>query len=122
MTGLKGLAVPGKLILSSANESEALNYSEGLVPFPLYSDASVSPDSPLGKNLSGYMDQRGEVVIQPREIDKPGPFRGGLARVLLYEKAPNRKGKSGLIEATGQFLEEKYAYIDRAGRFVWRQP
>lgn len=96
-----------------SNESENWNYSEGLVPFPVYSK---------DKNLNGYMNQKGEIVIQPREIYNPGPFRGGLARVYLYEKSVYREGKSGILPKPGEFQEEKIGYIDKTGRFVWRAP
>lgn len=73
-------------------------YSEGLVPFLLYSE---------GKTLRGYMDQRGEVVVQPTNLNKVGPFRGGIARASFYVK-----GDPG--------SEEDYGYIDKSGRFIWR--
>jgi len=71
-------------------------YSEGLVPFYLYSE---------GKHLHGYMDRTGRVVIEPREFNKIGPFLGGLARVFV-------KGDEGSLD--------DYGYIDKTGKFVWR--
>jgi hypothetical protein len=72
-------------------------YSEGLVPFHLYSE---------GKHLRGYMDRTGKVVIEPRECNRVGPFVGGLARVHVdgFEGHPN----------------EDYGYINKKGQFVWR--
>lgn len=72
-------------------------YSEGLVPFYLYSE---------GKHLRGYMDQRGKVVIAPREYNKIGPFLGGVARVYV-------QGDEGS-------LSPNYGYIDKTGQFIWR--
>jgi len=71
-------------------------YSEGLVPFRVYSE---------GKTLHGYMDQHGKVVIEPRAANKIGPFLGGLARVYV-------RGDEG--------SSEDYGYIDKTGQFVWR--
>jgi hypothetical protein len=71
-------------------------YSEGLVPFYLYSE---------GKHLHGYMDQKGHVVIEPRAFTKIGPFLGGLARVFV-------QGDEG--------SSNDYGYINKTGQFVWR--
>lgn len=72
-------------------------YSEGLVPFYIYSDE--------GKPLHGYMDRSGKVVIEPREFNKIGPFLGGLARVYV-------KGDEG--------SSSDYGYINKTGQFIWR--
>lgn len=69
-------------------------YSEGLVPFVVYDG---------DRTLRGYMNQRGESVIQPGEFNEVGPFVGGLARVQV----------SGISA-------EAYGYIDRTGKFIWR--
>lgn len=70
-------------------------YSEGLVPFMVYE----------GKPHYGYMDQRGKIVIEPREFNKVGPFVGGLARVYV-------KGDEG--------SSSDYGYINKTGQFIWR--
>jgi WG containing repeat len=42
----------------------------------------------------GYIDERGEIAIEPR-FDRAGPFRQGLAEVIVVDKAGviNRKGE-----------------------------
>jgi hypothetical protein len=86
-------------------------YSEGLVPFPVYSE---------DKYLWGYMNQRGEVVIKPKGVRWVGPFVGGVARVLFYEKLNYPEGKGGYFDKESkQFIEGKDGYINRAGQFIW---
>lgn len=81
-----------------SNELMDWRYSEGLVPFLVYSGE---------KTLRGYMNRRGEVVIQPAEFGRVWPFVGGVARVAF--------------EVNGDpAWEEDYGYIDRTGRFIWR--
>lgn len=72
-------------------------YSEGLVPFYVYTAE--------GKPLHGYMDRNGKVVIEPRALNKIGPFLGGLARVYV-------NGDEG--------SSDDYGYINKAGQFIWR--
>ena len=71
-------------------------YSEGLVPFYLYSES---------KHLHGYMDRTGRVVIEPREFNKSGPFVGGVARVFVH-------GEEG--------SSDDYGYINKTGQYIWR--
>jgi len=70
-------------------------YSEGLVPFFLYRG-----DRPLW----GYMDQKGKVVIEPREFNRVGPFVGGVAWVEIRDFG----------------MQQDWGYTDRQGRFIWR--
>lgn len=97
VTGVNGRTFSRGLpeLFSYANELEDWRYSEGLVPFIVYSS---------GRVLQGYMDRRGEVAIRPAEFDRVGPFVGGLARV----------------EFASPGLVGEYGYIDKTGRFVWR--
>jgi hypothetical protein len=65
-------------------------FSEGRVVIQAWHEGAADPSY-------GYMDTRGEMVIQPR-FEKAQPFQDGLARVRL-------RGND--------------AYIDRQGRTVW---
>lgn len=105
---------PAGFVIASTSALNDWAYSEGLVPFVIYSGKRV---------LRGYMDRTGRVAIEPKEFDTAGPFRGGLARVTFFEGAEYRKGRTGYFDqVTRQYMAEKYGYIDRAGRFVWREP
>lgn len=104
---------PGGFVIASTSALNNWRYSEGLVPFSVYSGKKV---------LRGYMGRSGEVVIKPAEFNSAGPFRGGLARVTFFESAEHREGRPGHFDrVTKQFMAEKYGYIDRAGRFIWRE-
>lgn len=70
-------------------------YSEGLVPFVVYVNK---------RPRWGYMDQKGNVAIEPREFNQVGPFAGGVAWVEIKDMG----------------MEQDYGYIDRTGRFIWR--
>jgi hypothetical protein len=97
---------------ASSFELQDLRYSEGLVFFVVHVG---------NKTLRGYMDRRGNVVIAPRELSEAGPFAGGIARIAFYEKSDSNWQKApGYIDSTGQFMEEKYGYIDRTGWIIWR--
>ena len=97
VTEAQGYAPPDVFSRTFANPYGDWRYSEGLVSFRVYRE---------GKTLHGYMDRKGEVVIEPREFNKAEPFSGGLARVHV-------KGFEG-------YPEEDYGYIDKTGQFVWR--
>lgn len=71
-------------------------YSEGLVPFFIYSGDQA---------LYGYMNRRGQVVIKPRDFEHVGPFVGGVALVVFH-------GNSTPIE--------DYGYINKKGVLIWR--
>jgi WG containing repeat len=71
-------------------------YSEGLVPFFIYSGDQA---------LHGYMNRRGQVVIEPRDFEQVGPFVGGVALVVFH-------GNSTLME--------DYGYINKKGVLIWR--
>lgn len=104
--------LPTDLSLVYTHGNRDWRYSEGLVPFVAYDSDRV---------LWGYMNRRGEVVIKPRELSKAGPFSGGVAYVSFYEKSSYAEGKLGYVDRkSGQFMEEKYGYIDKTGRFIWR--
>lgn len=98
VTGVQGHSFsPGlREFFGYTNQLLDWRYSEGLVPFIIYSGE---------KTLRGYMNQRGEVVIKPGEFNAAGPFVGGLARVSFYVDGYTGSG---------------YGYIDRKGQFIWR--
>lgn len=107
----KGLSFSLSWLLYSYGR-QGWKFSEGLAPFLRYDGERV---------LHGYLNRSGEVVIEPAEWSKAGPFVGGLARVIYYEQSDAKPGTvSGYVDKAGRFIEEKYGYIDRAGRFVWR--
>lgn len=102
VTGVNGLSFSGELGVVYSSESYDWRYSEGLVPFLIINNK---------RYLRGYMDQRGAVVIKPRgdeDFGKLGPFLGGVALVHFFVN-----GRDGVLE--------KLAYIDRSGRFIWRE-
>lgn len=70
-------------------------YSEGLVPFFVYSGE---------RTLWGYMDQKGHVVIEAKPYNRVGRFFGGVAWVEIRDFG----------------MEQDYGYIDKQGRFIWR--
>lgn len=81
--------------------AEAQEFSEGLAQFIISAE---------GRYMRGYMDRGGKVVIGPRGAEELGilsPFVGGVALVIFYEK-------------TASGTSEKYGYIDKRGRFIWR--
>lgn len=78
-----------------ANEYQDWRYSEGLIPFFVYSPK---------RGLHGYMNRHGKVVIEPRDFERVGPFVGGVARVVFY----------------GNSFAENYGYINKTGRLIWR--
>lgn len=87
-------------------------FSEGLISF-------VKSDG--NKTLRGYMDRDGKVLIPPRELDDAGPFQRGVGRIEFYEKSDADWTQArGYRDSTGQFWEQKYGYIDRSGRIIWR--
>lgn len=100
VTEVDGLDLSSGLpeLISYANEYFDWRYSEGLVPFIIYSG---------NRALRGYMNQRGQVVIKPRDFGKVGPFVGGIAWVAF-----NSPGDST--------FQEDYGYIDKQGQFIWR--
>lgn len=71
-------------------------YSEGLVPFFIYSG---------DKALRGYMNHRGQVVIKPQDFEQVGPFIGGVAFVVFHGNSNYR---------------EDYGYINKMGVLIWR--
>jgi hypothetical protein len=71
-------------------------YSEGLAPFFIYSG---------GRALRGYMNRRGQVVIEPRDFEHVGPFVGGVASVVFHGHST---------------FKEDYGYINKKGVLIWR--
>lgn len=102
VTGINGQSFPARTEIIYTDEILDWRYSEGLVPFILYVE---------NKFMRGYMDRSGRVVIKLQRDDEFGtlnPFSGGVAMVYLFVQ-----GKRG--------EEQKYGYIDKTGRFLWRQ-
>lgn len=80
------------------------DFAEGL--------ATVSVKTSDGVKL-GYINRRGKLVVKPRFFNVY-PFLGGLA--VVYEAVgPER-------DTYGQPKKSFWGYIDRTGRYVWRQP
>jgi hypothetical protein len=101
VTGVGGHAFPVELGTIYSDETVDWRYSEGLVFCFVYSE---------GTDLRGYMDQRGEIVIKPRDYHEFGtlnPFSGGVALVYSYL-------------TTGSVTKRHYGYIDKTGHFIWR--
>jgi len=113
VTGLNSKQFSADFAAPAASfELEDLRYSEGLVSFVVHVGNRV---------LRGYMDRGGNIVVGPKELSEAEPFRGRIARVSFYEKSDSNWQKApGYIDSAGQFMEEKYGYIDRTGRFIWR--
>lgn len=60
----------------------------------------------------GYIDRRGRFVIGPR-FDEAQPFQGALAQVAMGV---------GVRATPEWYTHRRYGYINRTGRYVWRQP
>lgn len=101
VTGLNGAAFPAELQFIYTDETQDWRYSEGLVQCFIVV---------AGEERRGYMDRRGEIVIEPRgnrEFGFINRFSGGLALIYSVTLGDPDGGRS-------------YGYIDRTGRFVWR--
>jgi hypothetical protein len=99
-----------------ASESEYryrnMRFSEGLVSFVRYDGNKI---------LRGYMDRDGKVIIPAREWSVAGVFQGGVARMEFYEKTDaDLQQVNGYRDGAGQVWEQKYGYIDRTGKIIWR--
>lgn len=107
-----GKVHPGGILLAAKSRLVDSRFSEGLVPFVTYRS---------NQTFRGYMNRKGETVIQPKAFATAGPFLGGLAKVTFYEKGEYWEGKPGYFDrVTKQFMEEKFGYLDGTGRFIWR--
>ncbi|MGA9779162.1 MAG: WG repeat-containing protein [Verrucomicrobiia bacterium] len=80
------------MIFTVTNAEWSDGFSEGL--------ANVSVREKPGKEIWGYINQKGDFVIKP-QFQQANPFYHGLAQVVV---------------------DDKSAYIDKAGHFVWKQP
>lgn len=76
------------------------SFSEGLFPI-------VVDDGDSNKARRGYINTRGTVVIEPRELRDAEPFVGDLAHVTFNDKS--RPG-----------WDPPYAYINKKGNYIWR--
>jgi hypothetical protein len=63
-----------------------------------------------GPTKMGYIDRTGKTIIEPK-FDAAFDFIGGIAEVYFSEKVTSA---SGPVTRTG------HGYIDKRGRFVWR--
>jgi HEAT repeat protein len=79
----------GEVVFTVAGGDSAGAFSDGL--------ANISVRQGPGEAIWGYLDQTGHWVIKP-QFQQASPFLHGLARVVV---------------------DDKLAYIDKAGRFVW---
>ena len=98
------------------------------------------------KYMQGYIDMKGNIVIEPQFYD-PGVFINGIAVCAVYDK-PNDSFKYGYINKKGEFIiapqydyaydfdangiamvqmgEDKYrpdwfGYINTSGEFIWQK-
>lgn len=60
--------------------------------------------------LWGFMNLKGEIVIEPQWKERPGNFDGGLARITEKSKTA-KEGTFSSFVAVG--------YINKAGQFIW---
>lgn len=60
--------------------------------------------------LWGFMNLKGEIVIEPQWKERPGNFDGGLARIT-EKSATAKEGTFSSFVAVG--------YINKAGQFIW---
>ena len=63
-----------------------------------------------GRTKMGYIDRTGKTIIEPK-FDMAYDFIDGIAEVYFIEK---------LTAATGPTIQTVHGYIDKEGRFVWR--
>lgn len=89
---MKFINKQGKIVFTVTNGEWAGEFSEGL--------ANVSIREGMGKEIWGYINHSGQFVIKP-QFQQAKPFYHGLAQVVV---------------------DNKLAYIDKSGRFVWKQP
>ena len=89
---MKFINKQGKIVFTVTNGEWADEFSEGL--------ANVSIRKGVGEEIWGYINHTGKFVIKP-QFQRAEPFHNGLAKVVIDNKA---------------------AYIDKAGHFVWKQP
>ena len=61
----------------------------------------------------GYIDNTGEVVIQP-QYDLGSPFRNGVAAVAFGRYSTDNPD-SHIVS-----LGDKWGYIDKSGKFIWQ--
>jgi HEAT repeat protein len=86
---MKFINKQGKIVFTVTNGEWADEFSEGL--------ANVSIRKGVGEEIWGYIDHTGQFVIKP-QFQQAKPFYNGLAQVVV---------------------DNKLAYIDKTGRFVW---
>ncbi|HQR93962.1 MAG: hypothetical protein B7Y15_14780 [Bacteroidetes bacterium 24-39-8] len=60
--------------------------------------------------LWGFMNLKGEIVIEPQWKERPGNFDGGLARI-------NEKSATAKEGTFSQYMA--VGYINKAGQFIW---
>jgi WG containing repeat len=84
--------IKGDIVFTVTNAEWSDGFSEGL--------ANVSLRKAVGEQIWGYIDHTGQFVIKP-QFQQAEPFYDGLAQVVI---------------------DNKSAYIDKAGHFVWKQP
>ena len=58
----------------------------------------------------GYIDRTGKIIIEPK-FDVAFDFIDGVAEVYFSEK---------VTSASGPVTRTSHGYIDKKGRFVWR--
>ena len=111
----------GKWVIKPAFDC-AMPFSEGV--------ALVGVRDEKGRWLFGYVDKTGATVIKP-QFSQARSFTGELARVwigmsedevLLKALRDQQAGKpKEEIEKELETNKPKYGFIDRTGKFVWKQ-
>jgi len=89
---MKFINKQGKIVFTVTNGEWADEFSEGL--------ANVSVRKRPEKEMWGYINQKGNFVIKP-QFQQANPFYHGLAQVVV---------------------DNKLAYIDKSGRYLWKAP
>ncbi|MDD2791977.1 MAG: WG repeat-containing protein [Sediminibacterium sp.] len=61
--------------------------------------------------LWGFINGKGEVVVEPQWTERPGLFEGGIARVMMKSEAKSDQSFSADVEL---------GYINQQGQYIWR--
>ena len=101
VAGQKGYIDKAGLLVIKLTSGRGGQFNEGLATWAVEID---------GPTKMGYIDHTGKIVIEPR-FDMAHDFIDGVAEVYFSEKVTSA---SGPITRTG------HGYIDKTGRFVWR--
>ncbi len=99
--GQKGYIDKTGLLVIKLTSGRGGEFNDGLATLAVATD---------GPTRMGYIDRSGKIVIEPR-FDVARDFIDGVAEVYLTEK---------VTSASGPVTRTVHGYIDKTGRFVWR--